>query len=176
MLLVACLLACPKYVVYKRGKIFEQTLLCGWVQAWNFHRFHATTCLSVFVNSPSLSAVVRGSVMEPNLHGCVSAHPLLKPKPCFSSEKSKNLIPAHSKLRISCCEFWWQILIQGPGWRGCSGCSCTQRFSEGLILHLQILRKYDIVYNRFSQSSFKSHFFCNFLGAYLKIRTHSLKS
>ena len=39
------------YVVYKRGKIFEQTLLRGWVQAWNFHRFHATTCLSVFVNS-----------------------------------------------------------------------------------------------------------------------------
>ena len=33
--------------------------------------------------------------------------------------------------------------IQGPGWCGCSGCSCTHRFSGGLILHPH-LRKDDI--------------------------------
>ena len=30
---------------------------------------------------------------------------------------------------------------QGPGQCGCSGCSCTHRFSGGLALHPQILRK-----------------------------------
>ena len=44
-------------------------------------------------------------------------------------------------LKILRCIWLKKDLIQCPGWRGCSGCSCTHRFSAGLILHLQILRK-----------------------------------
>ena len=39
----------------------------------------------------------------------------------------------------TCCK----CLSQGPGWRGCCGCSCTYIFFEVLILHPQILRKDD---------------------------------
>ena len=44
---------------------------------------------------------------------------------------------------------WWKIFCrhmgsQGYSWCGCSGCSCTHRFSDRLILHPQIFRKNNI--------------------------------